>query len=104
MVPEMNSEPRVIELRAFMGLMKVFAERNWKMPHYFALAHETTGPELLTMLDIPEDQVEAIFVNRKPLPMAKAVIRPGDRVALVPPGVPGPYRVLLGFKEITKEH
>ncbi len=100
---EANSEPRVIELRAFMGLTKVFAERNWKMPHYFALNRETTGPDLLALLDIPQDQVEAIFVNRIPWPMTKAVIRPGDRVALVPPGVPGPYRVLLGYKEITKD-
>lgn len=27
-----------------------------------------------------------------------AVVHPGDRVARVPPGVPGPHRLLLGFK------
>jgi hypothetical protein len=103
MVVERNNEPRVIELRAFMGLMKVFAERKWKTPHYFALTHETTGPELLALLDIQQDQVEGIFVNRILWPMVKAVIRPGDRVALVPPGVPGPYRVLLGCRELPKD-
>ena len=79
MALEANSETRVIELRAFMGLTKVFAERNWKMPHYFTLNRETTGPDLLALLDIPQDQVEAIFVNRIPWPMTKAVIRPGDQ-------------------------
>jgi len=28
------------------------------------------------------------------------VVTGGDRVALAPPGVPGPYRVLLGFKDM----
>jgi hypothetical protein len=39
-----------------------------------------------------------IFVNRKAYAADIALIRPGDRVALVPPGVPGPHRFLLGFK------
>ena len=29
-----------------------------------------------------------------------AVVTGGDRVALVPPGGPGPYRALLGFKKL----
>ena len=29
------------------------------------------------------------------------IFQPGDRVALLPPGTPGPYRVLLGFKKLN---
>jgi len=87
-----------IELHAFMGLADLFRERQWSNPHDFALDHETSGAELLDALDIPRSGVEVIFVNRRAIAADCAVIRPGDRVALVPPGVPGPHRVLLGFK------
>ena len=87
-----------IELHAFMGLADLFRERQWGNPHDFALDRETSGVELLAALDIPPSGVEVIFVNRKAIAVDCAVIRPGDRVALVPPGVPGPHRFLLGFK------
>ena len=45
---------------------------------------------------LPED-VEAVFINGKAVPL-DTVIRNNDRVTLLPPGTPGPYRVLLGFK------
>jgi len=87
-----------IELHAFMGLADLFRERQWANPHDFALDHETSGAELLDALAIPRSAVEVIFVNRRAIAAECAVIHPGDRVALVPPGVPGPHRVLLGFK------
>ena len=43
-----------------------------------------------------------IFVNRTAFPMHHAIVHPGDRVALAPPGVPGPHRLLLGFKNIVR--
>jgi len=67
-------------------------------PHRFQLDREVEGPELLDLLDVPPEDVEVIFVNRTAFPMHHAIIRPGDRVALAPPGVPGPHRLLLGFK------
>lgn len=87
-----------IELHAFMGLADVFRQRQWSNPRDYPLCAETTGAELLAQLDIPPDGVEVIFVNRKAVAADCALIRPGDRVALVPPGVPGPHRFLLGFK------
>lgn len=92
-----------IELRAFMGLGKTFKERNLPSPFCFDLTKERlTGQELLLLLDIPEEKVEVIFVNGKACPPWAALISAGDRVALVPPGTPGPYRVLLGFKNSNK--
>lgn len=87
-----------IELHAFMGLADVFRERQWTNPCDYPLEQETTGPELMAKLDIPMNRVEVIFINRKAIAADDAVIHPGDRVALVPPGVPGPHRFLLGFK------
>ena len=87
-----------IELHAFMGLADLFRERQWGNPHDFPLTAEVSGEGLLALLDIPLRGVEVIFVNRKAIAADCAEIRPGDRVALVPPGVPGPHRVLLGFK------
>lgn len=89
---------QAIELHAFMGLADVFRERRWSNPHEFPLARELSGPELLASLDIDPQRVEVMFINRKAFAADNAVIHPGDRVALVPPGVPGPHRFLLGFK------
>ncbi|MBC8014732.1 MAG: MoaD/ThiS family protein [Sporomusaceae bacterium] len=88
-----------IELRAFMGLAELFKERCWSIPMLVNIGNGLTGPELITMLNIPEKQVEIIFINGKVFLPFDAVVNHGDRVALVPPGTPGPYRVLLGFKK-----
>lgn len=91
----MSSE---IELHAFMGMAELFRKRQWPNPYSFPLERETAGPALLAELGIAPAEVEVMFVNRKAFAADCAVIRPGDRVALVPPGVPGPHRFLLGFK------
>jgi hypothetical protein len=87
-----------IELHAFMGLADLFRERQWTNPREFAVSGEMSGSDLLAALDIAGKAVEVIFVNHKAYAADLALIRPGDRVALVPPGVPGPHRFLLGFK------
>jgi hypothetical protein len=89
-----------IELRAFMGLSDVFRERNWSNPKEVDVQGEITGEALLARLGLAENTVEVIFVNGKAFTPPLAVVTGGDRVALAPPGVPGPYRVLLGFKKM----
>ena len=86
-----------IEIRVFMGLVEIFKERNWSIPMLVDIEKGLTGPELITMLNIPEKQVEIIFINGTVFFPCDAFVQHGDRVALVPPGTPGPYRVLLGF-------
>ena len=90
----------MIELRAFMGLADTFRERNWDNPKAVAVTGEMTGEEFLAMLDLPPEAVEVFFVNGKAFTPDLAVVTGGDRVALAPQGVPGPYRVLLGFKKM----
>ncbi len=90
----------MIELRGFMGLADLFRERSWPSPLEVDIQGEMTGEQLLAMLDIPPEKVEVVFVNGKAFTPPVAVLTGGDRVALVPPGMPGPYRVLLGFKKL----
>lgn len=91
-----------IELIAFMGLRQLFKDRGWSIPHFLEIETDMTGEELLRFLSIDGDRVESFIVNRSAISVEDAVIHPGDRVALVPPGVPGPHRLLLGIHGQTK--
>jgi hypothetical protein len=91
----------VLEVRAFLGLAKLFGERGWPNPRLHPVDTELTGNVLLDALDIPRREVEALIVNHRTVPVERAVLRPGDRVALVPPSVPGPHRVLLGLRRAS---
>lgn len=57
--------------------------------------------ELAPRLGLERRDVEAVFVNGKVVP-DDTVLNDGDRVALVPPGTPGPYRALLGMVRLTE--
>ncbi len=52
--------------------------------------------DLFTGLGISRDEVEAVLVNGRTV-TEETVLKDNDRVAFVPYGTPGPYRVLLGF-------
>ncbi|HUW64128.1 MAG TPA: MoaD/ThiS family protein [Spirochaetia bacterium] len=85
-----------VELRGFGDLKKLFNERNWPFPYNLDLNEEISAGNLAEKLDIPVNRIEIVFING----IARGLdckIRPGDRVAFVPPGTPGPYRVILGF-------
>jgi hypothetical protein len=56
----------------------------------------TTGRGLALDLGLPCDQIEGVFVNRTVYGIDHPVM-PGDRVAFVPYGTPGPHRVFLGL-------
>lgn len=87
----------VLELHAYIGLSKLFAERGWPNPRMVEIEGDITGPALMEVLGIPDDRVESLIVNRRSTVLDTAILHPGDRVALVPPGVPGPHRLLLGI-------
>jgi len=52
--------------------------------------------DLAQELDLPREKIEAVFVNHLAYSLDH-VIQPGDRVAFVPTGIPGPHRFLLGI-------
>ncbi|MGQ9558019.1 MAG: MoaD/ThiS family protein [Desulfurispora sp.] len=85
-----------VEIRAFADLKKIFDQRGWSFPLMYDLPAPTSAAALAEQLSLPLDKIEIVFVNGRAQPLEHTVM-PGDRVAFVPPGTPGPYRVLLGF-------
>lgn len=66
------------------------------------IKEQETILELMHRIGLEQADVEAAFINGRVSPLSTR-LKDGDRVALVPPGTPGPYRVLLGIREGKKE-
>lgn len=62
-----------------------------------------TAHDIALELGLPMEKIEAVFINHKVYSLDHLVM-PGDRVALVPTGIPGPHRFLLGIFDAGKEH
>lgn len=65
-------------------------------------AEGLSGVELAALTDTPLDDVEGLFCNRTVYPLNHH-IAPGDRVAFVPKGTPGPHRFFLGLYAAGRE-
>lgn len=91
-----TSEKKTIEIRAFGRLSEVFEKQSLPIPFFLDIEAPIRGADLAAKLDIPRNEIEIIIVNGVVQSLSYS-IQPGDRVAFVPPGTPGPYRVLLGF-------
>ena len=92
-----------VEIRCF-GLLKKYAdEKGWAFPYHYELERDCTAIELAGKVGIPTKDIEGVFING----IAKSIdteelIKPGNRVGFIPYGVPGPYRVMLGYRSIDK--
>lgn len=53
-------------------------------------------------LGIPPEKVEAVFFNGKVKDIDDLVF-PGDRIAYLPYGTPGPYRFFLGMVNVARD-
>lgn len=62
------------------------------------VAEGMTPALLLRQLGLEREAVEAVFINGKAGDF-ETVLHDGDRLALLPPGTPGPHRVLLRIKK-----
>jgi molybdopterin converting factor small subunit len=63
----------------------------------------TTARKLALEIGLPCDMIEGAFVNRTVYGIDHPVM-PGDRVAFVPYGTPGPHRVFLGLYKAGLEN
>lgn len=61
-------------------------------------AEGATARALAQQLQLPLDAVEGVFHNRVVRDLSVTVL-PGDRIAFVPRGTPGPHRYFLGLYE-----
>jgi hypothetical protein len=85
-----------LEIRGFMKLDSFLRKKHGSMPFYFDIDGPISGIELSQQLGISKDDIEVIFINGF-VQQPDYIIQPGDRVAFLPPGCPGPYRIALGF-------
>ncbi len=86
----------VFEVRGFGKLYFLFKERGLPNPFYYESETLISAEDLRKALDIPAESVEVVFVNRK-IKSLHTLLKGGDRVSFVPPGVPSIHRFNLGF-------
>jgi molybdopterin converting factor small subunit len=87
-----------ITFNAFSFLQKKLAQKNLPCTNVsLSISDGTTAEMLMDQMHLTRDDVEVVFVNGRVQPLT-TVLKDQDRVAFVPHGTPGPYRVLLGFK------
>lgn len=91
-----EEEKKTIEIRGFLHLDKMFRKKYGAIPLIYSLDEPITGINLAERLEIPPEEIEVIFVNGF-VQALDYTIHPGDRIAFLPPGCPGPYRIALGF-------
>ncbi|MDK2822449.1 MAG: hypothetical protein PWQ67_426 [Clostridia bacterium] len=89
-----------VEIRCFSFLKKVCDERGLSFPFYHSLEKECSASDLAKTLGLPLNMIEAVFVNGLASSLEDGWVKPGDRVAFIPPGTPGPYRALLGMVKL----
>lgn len=92
----MENSNKTIELRGFLQLDAFLKKKFGTMPVFLEIDGPISGLELSKQLEIKRDDIEVIFVNGF-VQQVDYIIHPGDRVAFLPPGCPGPYRIALGF-------
>lgn len=85
-----------IEVRGFLHLDARLRKKYGSMPVIMEILEPIKGTELADRMGISWEEVEVIFVNGF-VQALDYVINPGDRVAFLPPGCPGPYRIAMGF-------
>lgn len=86
-----------ISFNAFLSLRSKLEQNGTPFPQSeLAVDDGTTVLDLARRVGLDPADVEAAFVNGRVMPK-HTVLKDGDRVALVPPGTPGPHRYLLGI-------
>ncbi|WP_299977901.1 MoaD/ThiS family protein [Desulfobacula sp.] len=88
----------IITFNAFSFLQKKLKEKHIEYSNVtMKLKQGTHAKDLIRQVQLESEDVEVVFINGK-VASFDTIIQDSDRVALIPPGTPGPYRVLLGFK------
>ena len=88
----------VITFNAFSFLQKKLKANHLEYSNVtMTLKQGICTKDLIRQVQLKPEDVEVVFINGK-VASFDTIIQDNDRVALIPPGTPGPYRVLLGFK------
>ena len=98
-----EGEPQTVTIRIFGFLRRHLDARG--LPYVVTESVPREGMrayDLVNRLSIPPTEVEAVFKNGQVINIYD-FIGPGDRVALLPHGTPGPYRFFLGMDRENRE-
>ena len=88
----------VITFNAFSFLQKKLKKKHMEYSNVTMTVNKgIRAIDLLKKVKLKPEDIEVVFINGKVAP-PDTIIQDNDRVALIPPGIPGSYRVLLGFK------
>lgn len=91
-----------VSIRLFGILRSQLTESGGPRVFEVDIAREgMSAHDLAESLGLAVETVEGVFVNQTLLGL-DAHVEPGDRVAFVPFGTPGPHRVYLGLYEAGK--
>ena len=87
-----------ITFNAFSFLQKKFKANNLEYINaQLDIEPGTTARSLIHQMKLTEKEVEAVMINGR-VGQLDTLLQDQDRVAFVPHGTPGPYRVMFGFK------
>jgi len=90
-------------VRMFGCLHTIRKERGLEPHAEITLPPEGRKAEDIALdLDLPLDRIEGVFVNHFVYDLDR-IVKPGDQVAFVPTGVPGPHRFMLGIHSARKK-
>lgn len=88
----------IITFNAFSFLQKKLKAQNHGFSNVkLEIDPDTKASDLVHQMGLTHDDVEIVFINGR-VQSLDTLLQENDRVAFVPHGTPGPYRVLLGFK------
>ncbi len=91
-----------ITFNAFSFLQKKLKAKNLEYVNaQLSIEEGTTARDLIRQMQLTEEEVEAVMLNGR-VGLLDTVLQDQDRVAFVPHGTPGPYRVMFGFKNKEK--
>jgi len=86
-----------ITFNAFSFLQKKLKQKGIPCSNIsMTIGPKISAEDLIRQVHLASEEVEAVFINGK-VSSFDTILQDNDRVALIPPGTPGPYRVLLGF-------
>lgn len=93
---------QTVSIRAFGVLGSILREHGHPSTLAFAIPTEgLSASEIAAELELPLDRIEGVFHNHV-IRSVEQTVMPGDSIAFVPYGTPGPHRFFLGLYEAGK--
>lgn len=93
---------QTVSIRAFGVLGSILRDHGHPSTLAFAIPAEgLSASEIAAELELPLDRIEGIFHNHV-IRSVEQTVMPGDSIAFVPYGTPGPHRFFLGLYEAGK--